>query len=107
MARTSTEAARMFQRAYDKSKDVIDVVKRESRAVYGDVREWVPEHPTAVAVSALVCAGALGYTIGRKRKRAADTSAVSAAIGRAQELDLAPFFKVLKLWMLYRVAAKV
>jgi hypothetical protein len=29
MARTSTEAAQMFQRAYDKSKDVIDVVKRE------------------------------------------------------------------------------
>jgi hypothetical protein len=107
MARTSTEAAQMFQRAYDKSKDIADVVKRESRAVYGDVRQWLPEHPTAVAVSvsAVVCAGAVGYTLGRRRHRR--TGIVSAAIARAPELNVAPFFKFLKLWLLYRVATKI
>lgn len=98
----------MFERAYDKSKDVMNVVKRESRAIYGDVRDWVPEHLTAVAVSAVVSAAALGYTLGRRRRAQTppSTGTVSAAVARAQELDLAPFFKFLKIWMLYRVATK-
>jgi hypothetical protein len=68
----------------------------------------VPEHPTAVAaVSAVACAGVVGYALGRRRRaQTPDRGTVSAAVARAQELDLAPFFKFLKIWMLYRVATK-
>ena len=107
MARTSTE--KMFQNAYDKSKDFIGTVKDESRAAYDDVRRWVPDHPTAVAVSAsaAVFVGMFAYALGRRNGARASRGAVSEAIARTPDLDLTPFFKFLKLWMLYRVAAKV
>ncbi len=87
MARSSTDAAKMFQTAYGKSKDFLGTVKDESRAMYEDARRWMPEHRTAVAVSAsaAVCVGVLGYAIGRRRadRAADDHGAVAAAIERA------------------------
>ena len=107
MARTSTDAAQFFQNAFDKSKDFIGSVQKESRTAYEDVRRWVPEHPTAIAVSAsaALCLGAFGYTLGRRRSARTATLS-SAAVARTQELDLSPFFRFLKLWMLYRVATR-
>lgn len=110
MARTSTDAAEFFQNAYDKSKDFIGSVKKESRAAYEDVRRWAPQHPTAIAVSAsaALCLGAFGYALGRRRSARTErlSAAASAAVARTQELDLSPFFRFLKLWMLYRVATR-
>ncbi len=110
MARKSTNAVQMFQTAYDKSKDLIGTVKDESRAVYEEARRWVPEHRTAVAVSAsaAVSVGLVGYALGRRRRSRAEaqSGSAAAAIARAPELDLSPFFRFLKLWMLYRVATR-
>jgi len=110
MARNSTDAVRMFQNAYDRSKDFIGTLKDESRTVYKDARRWVPEHPTVVVVSAsaALCIGVFGFTLGRRRRRQADAErgTFSAAMARAPELDLSPFFKFIKLWMMYRVATK-
>jgi len=108
MARSSKDTE-MFQNAYDKSREFIDTVKHESRAAYKEARQWVPEHRTAVAVSASValCVGAFGYALGRQRRARSQRSTLSAALERTPEIDLAPFFRFIKLWMLYRIAAKV
>ena len=109
MGRSSKETAERLQDAYDKSREFIGTVTQESRAAYKEARQWVPKHPTAVAVSASValCAGALGYTLGRQRRsRAAEKRTFAAALGRAPEIDLGPFFRFIKLWLLYRIAAK-
>jgi|KBSMisStaDraftv2_1062788.scaffolds.fasta_scaffold41585_4 hypothetical protein len=107
MGRTSRETVERFQGAYDKSKEFIGTVTQESRAAYEEARQWVPKHQTAVAISASVafCAGVFGYALGRQR-RAANRKTLSAALERAPEFDLGPFFRFIKLWMLYRIAAK-
>jgi len=107
MARTSKETAEMFQNAYDRSREFMGTVKKESRAAYKEARQWVPEHPTAIAVSASValCAGAFGYALGRQRARS-ERSRFAAAFERTPKVDLGPFFRFVKLWMLYRIAGK-
>jgi len=110
MSRTSRDTAERLQDAYDKSREFIGTVTQESRAAYNEARQWVPKHPTAVAISASVAlsAAAFGYVLGRQRRaRAADRSALSAALERTPDIDLGPFFRFIKLWMLYRIAAKV
>jgi len=94
MAATS-EAEVFVRKAYDKSKDFVGTVKDQSSAVYEDARRWVPEHRTALAVSAsaAISAGLVGYAIGRRRRRAEN---VFAVIGRPLALVLSPFFKMLK-----------
>jgi len=105
MARTSTEEA--LRNAFEKSKDFVDTVKDESRAMYEEARRWVPEHRTAVAVTgaAAVSVGMLGYALGRRRAENAK-GPIAKAFSRAPEADLSPIFKFLGLWMLYRVAAR-
>src|SRR5262249_51810824 len=107
MRRSSRDTVERFQSAYDRSKEFVGTVAEESRAKYDEARQWVPKHPTAVAGSASValCAGVFGYALGRQR-RAADRRILSAAFERAPEFDLKPFFRFIKLWMLYRIAAK-
>jgi hypothetical protein len=107
MARTSKETAEMFQNAYDRSRDFVGTLTQESRAKYDEAREWVPKHPTAVAVSAsvAVCAGVFGYVLGRQRALA-KRSRFSTALDRAPEINLGPFFRFIKVWLLYRIAAK-
>ena len=98
MARTSTETTKLLQNAFDRSKDFVDTVKNESRAVYQEARRWAPEHRTALAVSAsaAVSVGLVGYAIGRRRGRA--RTEVKRGISR--------FFRFVKLLMLYRVVTK-
>ena len=107
MARTSNETAEMFQNAYDRSRAFVGTVTEESRAAYDEARRWVPKHPTAVAVSAsvAVCAGVFGYVLGRQRARA-NSSRFAATLERAPEIDLAPFFRFIKVWLLYRIAVR-
>src|SRR5215467_8496877 len=104
--RTSRETAEMLQSAYDKSREFLGTVTQESRVAYDEARRWVPKHRTAVTVSASValCAGVLGYALGRKRR--ARAAGLSATLKRAPEIDLGPFFRFIKLWLLYRIAAK-
>jgi hypothetical protein len=106
MARTN-ETAELFQKAYDKSKDFIGTVRHESRAAYDEARRWVPEHPTAVAVtaSAALSVGFLGFVLGRRR-RARERGFVSSAVARAPQLNLSRFFRIASLWMLYRIATR-
>ncbi|HKF69164.1 MAG TPA: hypothetical protein VKB36_21615 [Vicinamibacterales bacterium] len=94
MAATS-EAEVFVRKAYDKSKDLVSTVKDQSSAVYEDARRWVPEHRTALAVSAsaAISAGLVGYALGRRRRRADN---VFAVIGRPFAVILSPFFKMLK-----------
>ena len=105
MARTSKDTAEMFQNAYDRSREFVGTVTQESRAAYDQARQWVPKHPTAVAVSASVaaCAGVFGYVLGRQRALAS-RSRFSAAMDRAPQIDLGPFFRFIKVWLLYRIA---
>jgi hypothetical protein len=91
----TTEAEVFVRKAYDKSKDLVTTVKDQSSAVYDDARRWVPEHRTALAVSAsaAISAGLVGYALGRRRRRAENMFAV---IGRPFAVILSPFFKMLK-----------
>lgn len=109
MSRTSRETAEMLQGAYDKSREFIGTVTQESRAAYEEARQWIPKHPTAVAISASValCAVAFGYVLGRQRHAQADRRGLSATLERTSDMDLGPFFRFIKLWMLYRIAVKV
>ena len=109
MARSS-HTAQLFQQAYDKSKELVDTVKDESRTMYDEARRWAPQHPTALAVSAsaAVSLGLFGFALGRRRRarQEAERTTVSSAIARVPELDLAPIFRFVSLWMLYRVATR-
>jgi hypothetical protein len=109
MSRSSRDTVARLQSAYDRSKEFVGTVKQESVAAYEEARQWVPKHPTAVAVSASVALGAaaFGYALGRQRRAAAERTRLSTALERAPEMDLGPFFRFIKLWMLYRIAAKV
>ena len=109
MARSS-HTAQLFQKAYDRSKDLVDTVKDESRTMYDEARRWAPQHPTALAVSAsaAVSVGLVGYALGRRRRTRTEPErgTVSATKARVPELDLSPFFRFISLWMLYRVAVR-
>jgi hypothetical protein len=104
----SRQASQVFRNTYTKSKDLIDTVADQSGELYGDLRRWVPEHRTAVAWSAAAAVGmaGLGYLIGRGRAAEAAEERRSLPAVRMPELDIAPFFKFVSLWMLYRVATR-
>jgi hypothetical protein len=91
----------------------MDNVAEQSGQLYGDLRRWIPKHPTAVTVfaSTAVGLGVAGYLMGRSRTRPVPQSRMSSALSsisdlRMPELGMAPFFKFLSLWMLYRVATR-
>ena len=105
---SSRQASRVFENTYAKSKDLIDTIADQSGQLYGNLRRWVPKHQTAATVSAVAVVGvaAFGYAMGRRRTRTTEQPRVVTSAARMPELDIAPFFKFLKLWMLYRVATK-
>jgi len=107
MARSS-HTEQLFQKAYDRSKDFVDTVKDESRAMYDEARRWAPQHPTALAVSAsaALSVGLVGYALGRRRRTRTEPERGSGSVARVPELDLSPFFRFVSLWMLYRVAVR-
>ncbi|CAN5519401.1 hypothetical protein BH23ACI1_BH23ACI1_25780 [soil metagenome] len=110
MTATRTAATETLSQAYDRSRDVFGVVASETQDLYESARAWVPKHYGTVAVlsSAAAGVGLVGYLAGR-RSRPAPARApqrAQAALPALPELDIAPFFKFLKLWMLYRVATR-
>jgi hypothetical protein len=88
----------------------VDTVGKQSGQLYDDLRRWVPKHQTAVSVSAATAVGlgAIGYMIGRRRARVAVKQQARAIwqSARMPDLGMAPFFKFMSLWMLYRVATR-
>jgi hypothetical protein len=88
----------------------MDTVAGQSGELYEDLRRWVPKHQTAVSVSAATAVGLgiVGYMIGRRRARAAVKQQAQAMWRsvRMPDLGMAPFFKFMSLWMLYRVATR-
>ena len=105
----SRQASQVFQDTYAKSKDLIDTVADQSGELYSDLRSWIPKHRRAVAVSAGAAFGlcAVGYLMGRGRTRPeVEVKASAPAALRMPELDIAPFFKFVSLWLLYRVATR-
>ena len=108
MAATSRDAAKIFSTTYNRSKDLIGSFAQESGNRFEDLGRWLPNHPTAVAISAAVGVGTLGFLVLGRQRRAPQTMTekAGASAARFPELDIAPFFKFLKLWMLYRVATR-
>jgi broad specificity phosphatase PhoE len=107
--RTATPEA--VSHIFERSKDVFGTVARETEDFYHTAQAWVPEHYATVAVvsSAAVGGCLLGYLAGRRSRsgdvrRLQELEAVRG--GQVPEIDIAPFLKFLKLWMLYRVATK-
>ncbi len=100
-----------LSRVFERSKDVFGTVANQTEDLYHTVEEWVPENYGTLAVVSSAAAGVclLGYLAGRRsaskqRRRLQELEATRAS--HVPEIDLAPFLKFLKLWMLYRVATK-
>lgn len=111
MTAIHTAASEKLSHFYDRSRDVFDAAAGEAQDLYQTARTWLPDHYGRVAVlsSAAVGGCLVGYLAGRRsRSRPAHRPgpAVAALPGHLPEMDIAPFFKFLKLWMLYRVATK-
>jgi hypothetical protein len=111
MAVQSMNVSAKLSKAYERSKDVLGGVSSETKEFYEGARRWLPEHYEVVAVAAGF--GLLGYLAGRRSRPKPSLEivrpakeAAAALPGSFSELDIAPFFKFLKLWMLYRVATK-
>jgi hypothetical protein len=104
-------ASDTLRQAYEGSKGALGTVADETKDLYRDARTWAPEHYGQVAIlsSAAVGVCLLGYFAGRRSR---GTPAAQSRIRPLQEavnipeFDVTPFFKFLKLWMLYRVATK-
>jgi hypothetical protein len=115
MAAKPKLASDTLLQAYERSKDVLGTVADETQDLYRDARAWVPDHYGQVAIlsSAAVGVCLLGYFAGRRSRGTPATQSRSSPLQEraAQavnlpEFDVTPFFKFLKLWMLYRVATK-
>jgi hypothetical protein len=115
MAARLTHASDTLSQVYERSKDVLGSVADETNELYHDARTWVPEHYGQVAIlsSAAVGVCLLGYLVGRRSRTTPATQSrtrplqeMGAQAVNIPEFDITPFFKFLKLWMLYRVATR-
>lgn len=111
MAVRSMDVSRNLSKAYERSKDVLGGLSSETKEFYEGARKWVPQHYEVLAVAAGF--GLVGYLAGRRSRPERRLEipkqvkeAAAAAPGAISELDIAPFLKFLKLWMLYKVATK-
>lgn len=105
-----------LSKAFERSKDVFGDVTDRAKDLYSDAQRWVPEHRGTVALVSAAAVGfcLIGYSAGRRSQRRSSArrvsgplrEAASAVPGQFGEIDLAPVFKFLKLWMLYRVATR-
>jgi hypothetical protein len=114
MARQATTASEMLLKAYGRSRDVVAELADETKHFYHDARQRLPENYGTVAILSAALGGCvIGYLAGRRSRSTPSTPApsrpsreVSPLPGHLSELDIAPFFRFLKLWMLYRVATR-
>jgi hypothetical protein len=104
-------AASDLSRVFERSKDMFGTVANQTEDLYHDLQVWVPKNYGKLAVVSSAAAGVclLGYLAGRRsaskqHRRLQELESTRA--GHVPEIDLAPFLKFLKLWMLYRVATK-
>ncbi len=109
MAVRSMNVSRNLSKAYEKSKDVLGGLGSETKELYEGARKWVPQHYEMLAAAAGFAL--VGYLAGRRRRPEPRfgkqvREAAAAVPGAVSELDIAPFLKFLKLWMLYKVATK-
>lgn len=108
--RSSRDASEQLSRIYTFSKDALETVATETKELQQAAREWVPKHRgVVIAVSSTALgAGLVGYLAGRRGgAQRARQAAEAARHLQVPELDIAPFLKILKLWMLYRVATRI
>nr|QIQ10704.1 hypothetical protein FLJDLJJJ_00035 [uncultured bacterium] len=109
---TQSARDRIF-RLYEFSRPFVDEVADRTKHMYEDAREWVPEHRTAVATVSAVATGGcvLGYLLGRgaRQGQPRPEHVPSVATGGrtpVPDLDIRPLFRLVSLWMLYRVATR-
>jgi hypothetical protein len=111
-----TDASEKLAQAYERSRDVLGTVAGETKDLYHDARTWLPDNYGRVVVltSAAAGVGLIGYLVGRRSRSMRATAPRPGPLREmgavhpehVPEFDIAPFFKFLKLWMLYRVATK-
>jgi hypothetical protein len=109
MATKRTAAPEKVTQILERSKDVFGTVASETEDLYHEARTWVPDNYGKVAILSSAAAGLclLGYAAGRRRsRRVARAELPMAGAVQVPEIDIAPFIKFLKLWMVYRVATK-
>jgi hypothetical protein len=108
MARRVT-ASDTLLRAYERSKDAFETVAHETQGLYRDARPWMQQNSQLLIAVSSAAAGAalLGYLAGRRRRAPMPAPVRGPQLPAGlSEFDIAPFFKFLKLWMLYRVATR-
>ena len=115
MATSLKHATENLSKAYARGEQVFGEVAETTKGLYREGQRWLPEHYREVAIVSATALGAclVGFAAGRTRTRSAavalaETPKQSAAAERGllAEMDIAPFFRFLKLWMLYRVATR-
>jgi hypothetical protein len=108
MATKRTPAPEKVTQILERSKDVFGSVASETEDLYHAARTWVPDNYGKVAILSSAAAGLclLGYAAGRRNSRVPRVEAPIAGAVQVPEIDIAPFIKFLKLWMVYRVATK-
>lgn len=110
--RQSRDTSEKLSRIYTFSKDAFETVATETKELQQAARDWLPGHRGVVVAvsSSALGAGLVGYLVGRRggaRTQRARQAAEDARHLHQPEIDIAPFLKILKLWMLYRVATRI
>ena len=115
MATPLKRATENLSKVYERSEQVFGEVAETTKGLYREGQRWLPEHYREVAIVSTTALGAclIGFAAGRTRTRSAAVAraetpkpAAAAERGVLSEMEIAPFFRFLKLWMLYRVATR-
>jgi hypothetical protein len=104
----------MATQMQDFTSDTASKFLDQSKELYAQAKEWLPENSNMVIgiAAAGLTLGAVGFMLGKSRapspeKRESQSKAEGMkrrASDKVNGFDFSPVYKILKLWMLYRIA---